>query len=570
MRKIQQPDDRNGVYGASILIALARPHCKFLAGWMVPAEGASTRDMADLEDRIYSVVGSSVKDPEVKADLKSLGWMNRRIAVSEDGTIQILLRLPTLLHPSLDELKLSVKKVAEAEIKDWASSKGIRTDIRANIEAIATKPVPWLVKDEEDQKELESRLGPGLANVTHTIGVYSCKGGVGKSTIAVNLAYELARLGGRIGLLDLDVYGPSLPVLVKPHDPAVRKSPVGAGMVYPIEHEGVKLLSLGFVSAKSGVPGSGEDGGASVLRGPMAGKVVTQLLKGTDWGDLDILILDLPPGTGDVQLTVCQDIDMSGAVGVTTPSKLAITDAKKGIGMFSSLGIPTLAMVENMAYFDCNGTKHFPFGKGFPEFLKEDNSNMKIHPDDVCQLPISELTNTANDSGLPLSIARPDNASNELLALEKLAKIVSRELFRLPFTIEVEDSHVTFEDGDEKFSLSSIQLSKDKNSLLVRAFSEGGALQKRLPPQILRNRDPRTGELLEGVDESPGTNANDMVTIYKATSTVKPDVSADNVSADRVEKKAKVGYEVTWSDGAKFIYSQRAIAKAVGGVIEID
>lgn len=138
-------------------------------------EGASTRDMADLEDRIYSVVGSSVKDPEIKTDLKSLGWLNRRIAVSENGTIQILLRLPTLLHPGLEELKTLVKAAAETEIKDWANGKGIKTDAIANVEAIATKPVSWLVKDEEDQKELESRLGPGLANVAHVIGVYSCK-----------------------------------------------------------------------------------------------------------------------------------------------------------------------------------------------------------------------------------------------------------------------------------------------------------------------------------------------------------------------------------------------------------
>jgi hypothetical protein len=131
--------------------------------------------MAELEDRIYSVVGSSVKDPEVKVDLKTLGWMNRRIAISEDGTIQILLRLPTLLHPGLDELKRSIKTVAENEIKDWAAEKGINTQAKANIEAIATKPVSWLVKDEEDQIELESRLGPGLANVAHVIGVYSCK-----------------------------------------------------------------------------------------------------------------------------------------------------------------------------------------------------------------------------------------------------------------------------------------------------------------------------------------------------------------------------------------------------------
>jgi Mrp family chromosome partitioning ATPase len=211
--------------------------------------------MAELEDRIYSVVGSTVQDPEFKSDLKTLGWLNRGIAVSKDGTIQILLRLTTLLHPGLDELKQLAKVTAETEIKQWAADKGIDVSVKVNIEAIPSKPVSWLVKDEEDQKDLESRLGPGLASVAHVIGVYSCKGGVGKSTVAVNLAYELARLGGRIGLLDLDVYGPSLPILVNPKDPVVRQSPLGSGMVYPIEHEGVKLLSLGFVSSKVGSSG---------------------------------------------------------------------------------------------------------------------------------------------------------------------------------------------------------------------------------------------------------------------------------------------------------------------------
>ena len=113
-------------------------------------------------------------------------------------------------------------------------------------------------------------------------------------------------MGGRVGLLDLDVYGPSLPLLVRPDDPTVRQSSpeIGEGMIDPIEHRGVKLMSLGYVSPNSGVPGSGSDGGAAVLRGPMAGRVVSQLLKGTNWGELDVLVLDMPPGTGDIQIEV--------------------------------------------------------------------------------------------------------------------------------------------------------------------------------------------------------------------------------------------------------------------------
>lgn len=189
---------------------------------------------------------------------------------------------------------------------------------------------------------------------------------------------------------------------------------------------------------------------------------------------------------------------------------------------------------------------------------------MKIDPNDVCQLPISQIANDANDAGLPLCIARPKEASTELRAFEKLAKIVSRELLQLPYRVKGNDSYVTFEDGAENFDLSSIQLSKDKDALLVRAFSEGGALQKRLNPENLRNRDPRTGDVLAGVDKESGEKADDMVTAYKASDSGN---LSSNISPDRVEKKAKVGYEVTWSDGAKFIYSHRAIAKAAGGML---
>jgi metal-sulfur cluster biosynthetic enzyme len=208
--------------------------------------GLSARDMAEIEDRVSSAVGSNVSDPEIGVLLKDLGWIERRLVVSSDGTVKFILRVPTLLHPSLEELKDRVARTAEGVICDWRLEKAMpEINVKVKVEAIAAKPVPAVAPE-----EVATRLGPGLANVANYVAVYSCKGGVGKSTIAVNLAYELARLGGRVGLLDLDVYGPSLPFLVRPTDPAVRQSPLGKGMVYPIEHEGVKLLSLGFVSSK--------------------------------------------------------------------------------------------------------------------------------------------------------------------------------------------------------------------------------------------------------------------------------------------------------------------------------
>ena len=137
--------------------------------------GVSTRDMADLEDQVWSAVGARVKDPEVNVDLKSLGWLSRKLAISEDQTVQVLLKLPTLLHPSLEDLKNLVKVEAEGAIKRWASEKGINTKAKVNVEAIASQPKPWMTKDSDDLKEIEATLGPGLSHVAHCIAVYSCK-----------------------------------------------------------------------------------------------------------------------------------------------------------------------------------------------------------------------------------------------------------------------------------------------------------------------------------------------------------------------------------------------------------
>lgn len=236
----------------------------------------SRRDKASLEDRICRAVGSHVKDPTLKKDLGSLGWVHRRVAFSDNGTVQLLLQLPSLLHPALNELKHSVQNAAQSEIKLWLQQNMPSIDTaNVSVEVLPSQPVPVMARLMDNPEDLAENLGPGLSRISHFVAVYSCKvtkrlawlrcllnggsrpcisllarlqGGVGKSTIAVNLAYELASMGGRVGLVDLDVYGPSLPLLVRPEDDTVRRSPMGRGMVYPIEWGGVKLLSLGFVS----------------------------------------------------------------------------------------------------------------------------------------------------------------------------------------------------------------------------------------------------------------------------------------------------------------------------------
>jgi Mrp family chromosome partitioning ATPase len=246
------------------------------------SETISQRELADLEEKICSHAANSVNDVVLKKPLSELQWLHKRLAVSShqssQTTLQILLRLPSLLHPHLAELKQLVRNDAEETLKSWlVQNNHSDLDVSVNVEAIATTPIPMMMRFVEDQEDFIKNLGPGLANVAHVIAVYSCKGGVGKSTVAVNLAYELAMHGGRVGLVDLDLYGPSLPILVHPEDTTIRRSPLGPGMVYPIKHHNVKLLSLGFVNANSGVPGSGPTGGAAVMKGPMAVKVVSQL-----------------------------------------------------------------------------------------------------------------------------------------------------------------------------------------------------------------------------------------------------------------------------------------------------
>lgn len=214
----------------------------------------SNRKMAVLEERLYQKVALSVMDPVTKYSLDKLGWLNRSLAISDDGTFQVLLKLPSMLHPHIDALKYKVRLEFENEISAWLANEA-SIDLSTikpcvNVEVIATKPTSAMLHLTEGKEELLDMLGPGLQSVAHFLTVFSCKGGVGKSTVAVNLAYELAARGGRVGLLDLDIYGPSFPLLVSPKDVAVRPSPIGPGMVYPITHEGVKLLSLGFVSSQ--------------------------------------------------------------------------------------------------------------------------------------------------------------------------------------------------------------------------------------------------------------------------------------------------------------------------------
>jgi Mrp family chromosome partitioning ATPase len=535
--------------------------------------------MADLEDRVCGRVAQKVRDPVLGQTLQVLQWLHKKVSVSStDGSLQILLRPPSLLHPLLDDLKEKIRSEAEQELRTWLNDRGKSSvSARVSVQVLPAAPVSMMARLMDDPDELVKSLGPGLANVTHFLAVYSCKGGVGKSTVAVNLAYELARMGGRVGLLDIDIYGPSLPLLIHPKDVTVRRSPKGTGMVYPIEHKGVKALSLGFVAKDSGVPGSGPNkNGAAIMRGPLAGKVVSQLLKGTDWGDLDVLVLDMPPGTGDVQIGVLQDLQLSGAVAVTTPSKLALSDTQKGIEMFTSMGVPTLSVVENMSYFKCEGGSiHYPFGKSIREQSLTD-ANSFLQPSDIVQLPLATRTNTANDEGEPLTLIRPTDATESLIAFKKLASNVSSEMLKLQFGSTNDDKTVIFfPNNPGRYALKSLhatfEKAKSDNTLIVRFMSDTGAIQKLVSAKSLRARDPKTGNLIEDSPfaEKPGAEVAQAVLDGPMVSThTTKNKRSPSVIPMKVERKGRYGYSVEYADGGTIIYSMLCIAKTAGGVVD--
>src|SRR5471030_1188038 len=225
-----------------------------------------------------------------------------------------------------------------------------------------------------------------IAGVKNLVAVGSGKGGVGKTTVSVNLAVGLASLGYKVGLLDADVYGPNVPLMM-----GINKTPMAFGeRIQPLEQFGVKIMSMGFLSL-------GDK--PLVWRGPMLHSVIQQFLRGVDWGELDYLVIDLPPGTGDVQLSLIQTAPVTGAIVVTTPSDVSLEDARKAIHMFHQVRVPILGIVENMSYLICPHCQEridvFSHGGG-----RRTAAEMKVHF--LAELPLNPAVRVGGDSGKPI------------------------------------------------------------------------------------------------------------------------------------------------------------------------
>lgn len=343
---------------------------------------------------------------------------------------------------------------------------------------------------------------PGLRGVRSIIAVASCKGGVGKSTVSVNLAYALQRRGLRVGLLDLDVHGPSLPTLLAPLDLRVRASKENKGFVHPLDCEGLRCMSFGWVNANAGVSGAGGSG-AAILRGGQVSRVVTQLLCATEWGELDYLLLDTPPGTGDALITLCQTASLDGAVVVTTPSRLAYVDVAKGLEMFRSLRVPPLMVVENMSYFDCpGGSRHFLFGSGSGDRVASDAGLPA-----PLKIPVTEASSKANDLSMPVALLEPEGPEAKAYgaAAALLDERASRQRERAA-EVRREEQERQGGDGAAEPAGSSagaapILVVKGQTSLRVRVFSDTSAEQLEVGYAALRAADPATGQPRPGAAE---------------------------------------------------------------------
>ena len=272
-----------------------------------------------------------------------------------------------------------------------------------------------------EKKEIASNNKKNkLVGIDNVIAISSGKGGVGKSTITCNLATSLSKMGFKVGILDSDIYGPSIPTMfdVESSRPASVKID-NRSMIEPIENYGVKILSIGFFT---------EPNQAVIWRGPMASKALNQMIFDTNWGELDFLLVDLPPGTGDIHLSIVQSIPLNGAIVVSTPQKVALADAKRGISMFNqkNIEVPVLGLIENMAYFvpeDMPKKKYFIFGKDGVKNLADDTSVPFLG-----LVPLFKSIREASDFGHPASLQ--DNSviskSFEEIAKNVVLSVVER------------------------------------------------------------------------------------------------------------------------------------------------
>ena len=350
--------------------------------------------------------------PNEDQNIVEVGAIKNIQLFGSDVELDVEIKNPTLQY------KKKVEVDCLKAIHDYAYEKS-----KVKVNLIVNAPVK--------EKKIKGNPIPGVENI---IAVSSGKGGVGKSTIAANLAVGLSDLGYKAGVIDADIYGPSMPIMFGLEGETPTTVNVdGKSKIKPLENYGVKLLSIGFFAQSQQ---------AVVWRGPMASKALNQLLWDTHWGELDYLVVDLPPGTGDIHLSLVQSIPLTGAVVVSTPQHIALADAQKGVNMFrmDSIDVPVLGMVENMSYFtpeELPDNKYYIFGK---EGAKGLAKQMDI--DLLAEIPIVQSIREAADAGRPAILQGATPIAIDLLNMAKnVVDSIEKRNLALPPTSAVQTTH---------------------------------------------------------------------------------------------------------------------------------
>lgn len=414
-----------------------------------------------------------IVDPDFGEDIVACGFV--KDLTIDDGNVSFKLELTTPACP--------VKEMFRQQATDYVKALPWVTGINLKMTSQPPKPITP-----------DAMRPGGLRGVAHVIAVSSCKGGVGKSTVAVNLAYTLAQMGAKVGIFDADVYGPSLPTMVSPEVPILAMDPQTRA-ISPTQYEGVALVSFGFAGQ-----------GSAIMRGAMVSGLIQQMLTTTEWGELDYLVVDFPPGTGDIQLTLCQTVQFDAAVVVTTPQRLAFVDVAKGIRMFAKLLVPCVAVVENMSFFDADGKRYFPFGKGSGERIQRD-----FGLPNLLHMPIVPDLSEAGDVGRPLVVSEPDGLVAR--AFSDLGALLVREVAKL-----------------RQRPVMSVRYDTSRRGIVLSVPGEEGE-------RLLRPADVRRSDLsARSIDEWTGQRQRNA------------DVP-DDIEPAAIAPLGNYAVQITWQDG---------------------
>ena len=465
----------------------------------------------------------NVIDPDLGADIVTLGFVqNLKL---EDRTIAFDVELTTPACPVKDQFAADCERLVRE--LDWID------DVQVTMTA---------------QPSVQDTSTLGMAQVGAVIAVSSCKGGVGKSTTAVNLAYSLQKLGATVGIFDADVYGPSLPTMVKPDDDIVRF--VGR-QIAPLQRNGVRLMSFGYVND-----------GSAVMRGPMVTQLLDQFMSVTHWGPLDYLILDMPPGTGDIQLTLTQRLNITAAVIVTTPQELSFADVVRGVEMFDSVNVPSVAVVENMAYYEVESKSDLDevaLEKGFMEKLSE----MGVASNGSVEAVAQELMDLVRKNTKPASSEKV-----QIFGQGHRQRLAEQWGIEHSFSIPLLERIANNGDNGTPFVLDNpdspqANIYKELAEAVVSEVAKA-KFSKSQRPDVVYDKENHiisidTDDTIAPADLRRACRCAACVEELTGKQILLPSMVSENVAPMRMAPTGNYALSVDWSDGHRSLYPYRQI-----------